>query len=98
MKHQLDDCPLCHGPLEHGFSAKACGLSFIPAGKLRNFAFVDEDLNKRKWIQKFFVSPARYSPSQLCRPCGLYLVDYETVLTRKEADAAAASLQPRTAK
>ena len=98
MKHkQIETCPRCDSPLEHGFSAKACGLSFVAASKFGSFAFVDEDLNKRSWLQKLFFSPARYSHSYLCRPCGLYLVDYEAVVTRKQADAAATSLQPRTA-
>ena len=97
MKNQINKCPRCDGPLEHGFSAKACGLSFIAVSKLRSFAFVDEDLNKRTWLQRLFFSPARYSHGYLCRPCGLYLVYYQAVVTRKEADAAAASLQPQTA-
>lgn len=97
MKHnQIDKCPGCGGPLEHGFSHKACGLSFVAASKFRSFAFVDEDLNKRTWRQRLLPSPARYCPSHLCRACGLYLVDYETTLSRKEANAAAASLEPRT--
>ena len=97
MKHQIDKCPCCDGALEHGFSAKACGLSFIAPSKLRRFAFVDEDLNKRTWLQKLFFSPARFCHSYLCRACGLYLVDSESVLTRKAADAVAATLEARAA-
>lgn len=98
MNHkEIEKCPRCEGPLEHGFSVKACGLSFVTASKFRSFAFVDEDLNKRTWLQKLFFSPARYAHSYLCRPCGLYLVDYETVVTRKQADAAAANMLAPTA-
>jgi hypothetical protein len=92
---KLTKCPRCGAPFELGFSAKACGLSFIPASKFRSFAFVDEDLNKRTWLQKLFFSPAHYCHSYLCRPCGLYLLDYESVVSRKEADAEAASLNPQ---
>jgi hypothetical protein len=94
---QLKKCPGCGGPFEVGFSAKASALSFIAASKFRSYAFVDEDLNRRTWLQRVLFSPARYCHSYLCRPCGLYLVDYEAVVTRKEADAEAGSLQPRTA-
>jgi len=92
---KLTKCPHCGAPFELGFSAKACGLSFIPASQFRSFAFVDEDLNKRTWLQKVFFSPAHYCHSYLCRPCGLYLLDYESVVSRKEADAEAAGLDPQ---
>ena len=94
---QLTKCPRCGAAFELGFSAKACGLSFIPASKFHSFAFADEDLNRRTWLQRLFFSPARYCHSYLCRPCGLYLVSYESVVARREADAEAGSLQPRTA-
>jgi len=94
---QLIKCPRCGAPFELGFSAQACGLSFIAARKFRNFVFGDEDLNRRTWIQRLFFSPARYCHSYLCRPCGLYLVDYRSVVTRKQADAKSGSLEPRTA-
>lgn len=57
---KLTKCPRCGAPFELGFSAKACGLSFIPASQFRSFAFVDEDLNNRTWLQKLFFSPAHY--------------------------------------
>src|ERR1035441_5901653 len=64
---KLTKCPRCGAPFELGFSAKACRLSFIPASKFRSFAFVDEDLNKRTWLQKLFFSPAHYCHSYLDR-------------------------------
>lgn len=94
---QVTKCPRCGGPFELGFSAQASGLSFIAASKFRSFAFADEDLNKRTLLQKVFFSPARYCHSYLCRPCGLYLVDYGSVVTRKQADAESGSLEPRNA-
>lgn len=91
---KLTNCPRCGAPFELGFSVKACGLSSIPSSKFRSFAFADEDLNKRTWLQRLFFSLARYCHSYLCRPYGLYLLDYESVVTRKEADMEAGSLNP----
>lgn len=89
---KLSKCPRCGASFELGFSAKACGLSFVAASKFRSFAFGDEDLNKRTWLQRPFFSPARYCHSYLCRACGLYMLDYGSDVTRKEADAEAGSL------
>lgn len=85
----IDKCPACGGPIERGFTAKASGLSFVPAAKLRRFAFVDEDLHRRSLLSRLLPSRALFSPSFVCRSCQLYLVDYGTVLTRKQANEAA---------
>lgn len=89
----INKCPSCGGSLERGFTAKASGLSFVPVKKFKRFAFVDEDLNRRSLLARLFPSRARFSPSFICRSCQLYLVDYGTVLSRRQANEAAQAME-----
>jgi len=61
------------------------GLSFVEAGKLKHFIFVDEDLAKVGWRKLLPVKRAKYFRSYLCRPCKLYLVDYSESFKHKDA-------------
>ena len=90
-----DRCPRCSGPLEKGFAHRTVGLAFVSPEKLRQFIFVGEDLNKRSLLTKMLPSRARYSPGYVCRACRLFLVEYGTVLTHKEAKELAALLETR---
>jgi hypothetical protein len=96
LNDKIVRCPACGSTLERGFTAKASGLSFIPLAKFKRFAFVDEDLHRRSLLSRLFLSRARFSPSSICRSCRIYIVDYGTVLSRREANEAAASLESQT--
>ncbi len=93
MKDKITQCPCCGGPLARGFAVKTAGLSFVRPDKFKQFAFVDEDLQRTGFLAKFLPSRARYCPSFLCRSCQVYLVDYGTVLSRRQADQASRSLE-----
>lgn len=90
---KIKSCPRCGSNLERGFTAKASGLSFVPLAKFKQFAFADEDLNRRSLLARLLPSSARFSPSFICRACQLYLVDYGMVLSRREANEAALAQQ-----
>ncbi len=89
----INKCPGCGGSLERGFAARASGLSFIPTAKFKRFAFTDEDLNRRSFFVRLLPSRARFSPSYICRVCQLYLVDYGTVFSRRQANDLAMALE-----
>ena len=93
MNDKIAKCPCCGGPVARGFAVKTAGLSFVRPEKFKQFAFVDEDLQRAGFLAKFLPSRARYCPSFLCRSCHVYLVDYGTVLSRRQADQAARSLE-----
>jgi len=95
-RNTIDRCPSCGEPIEKGFTVKATGLLFIPPAKFKSFAFVPEDLHRRSLLTRIFPSRARFSPSFICRACQLYLVDYGTVLSRKQANEAAQLLASHT--
>jgi hypothetical protein len=88
---ELTTCPRCDQPLATGFAAKGTSLSFVAPDKLKQFAFVDEDLARAGW-SKLLPTKARYFRSYLCRGCELYLVDYGTTLGRQEAERVVESL------
>jgi hypothetical protein len=67
-------------------------LHFIAPAELRRFMVLGEDLNRRTLLARLLPSPARFSPSYLCRSCGIYVVDYGSTLSRGEANEAARSL------
>lgn len=90
----LTTCPHCGQPLAAGLAAKAAGLSFVALDKLKQFAFLDEDLVRAGW-SKLLPSRATYFRSYLCRGCELYLIDYSTALSRREAEQVAESLTVR---
>jgi hypothetical protein len=92
---QIENCPSCGQPLERGFAVKSAVLSFVRPDKFKKFAFVDEDL-QRVGFAKYLPSRARYCPSFLCRNCQLCLVNYGTVLSRREASEAARKLEAPT--
>ncbi len=93
MNDKITKCPCCGGPVTRGFAVKTAGLSFVRPDKFKQFAFVDEDLQRTGLLAKFLPSRARYCPSFLCRSCQVYLVDYGTVLSRRQAEQAARSLE-----
>lgn len=88
---RLGTCPRCGATMEHGFSASAVGLSWISADSLRQFAFVDKDLNEAGW-KKYLPSKAEYTMSHRCIECGIVTVDYGTRLSSKEAKALAQTM------
>ena len=90
---QIEKCPGCGGPLERGFAVKSAPLSYARPDKFKKFAFVDEDLQRVGLLAKVFASPARYCPSFLCRACLLYIVNYGTTLSRRDANEAASRLE-----
>ncbi len=96
MTDKISKCPCCGGPLERGFAVKTAGLSFVQPSKFKKFAFVDDDLQRVGFLAKFLPSRAQYSPSSLCRSCQVYIVDYGTVLSRRQADQVARSLQAQS--
>jgi hypothetical protein len=87
VKTQIAQCPTCGGPLARGFAVKAAGLSFVRPQKFKKFAFIDEDL-QGAGLTKLLPARARFCPSFLCRACRIYVVDYGTTLTRREATEA----------
>ena len=89
----LATCPRCGQPLAAGFAAKAAGMSFVAPDKLRQYAFLDEDLSGAG-LTKLLPSKATYFRSYLCRGCELYLIDYSTALGRQDAERVAESLTP----
>jgi hypothetical protein len=93
---QIEKCPSCGRALERGFAVKTASLSFARADKFKNFAFADEDLQRVGLLAKILPSRARFCPSFLCRTCQLYVVDYGTTLSRRDANEAARRLEPQT--
>ncbi len=96
MNEKIKKCPCCGGPLEKGFACKSAGLSFVRPAKFKQFAFVDEDLQRAGFLAKILPSQARYSPSFLCRACRIYVVDYGTTLSRRSAEKATGTLAAQT--
>ncbi len=90
---ELTICPRCGQTLAAGFAAKAAGLSFVAPDKLKQFAFLDEDLSGAG-LAKLLPSKATYFRSYLCRECELYVIDYSTALGRQEAKRVAETLTP----
>jgi hypothetical protein len=76
--------------MEKGFSIKTQGLSWIPAEKMKQFAFLDKDLNEAG-LKKFFPSKAAYDLSYHCSNCKIYIVDYGKSYSRAEANELAES-------
>jgi len=93
MDDKIKKCPCCGGPLERGFAHKVAGLSFVRPDKFKQFIFLDEDLQRVGFLAKLLPSRARFCPSFLCRACRVYLVDYGTTLSRRNANQAARSLE-----
>lgn len=87
----LTICPRCGQPLASGFAARSAGLSFVAPDKLKQFAFLDEDLSGAG-LTKLLPSKAAYFRSHLCRGCELYLIDFSTALSGHEAERLADSL------
>jgi hypothetical protein len=92
---KIENCPACGCPLELGFAVKSASLSFPRPDKFKKFAFADEDLQRVGFLAKVFPSRARYCPSFLCRSCRVYIVDYGTTLSRRDANEAARRLEPQ---
>jgi hypothetical protein len=88
MTTGLTTCPRCGRSLAAGFAAKAAGLSFVAPEQFKRFAFLDEDLSGAG-LTKLLPSKAKYFRSYLCRGCELYIIDYSTALSRKEAERVA---------
>lgn len=88
---KLGQCPVCGGDMEKGFSSRNHGLSWIPAAKMKQFAFLDKDLNEAG-LRQFLPSAAAYDLSYNCSRCKIYIVDYSASYSRKEANDIAESL------
>lgn len=83
--NKLSDCPLCGSALEKGFSARTHGLSWIPVRKMKEFAFLDKDLNE-VGLKQYFPSRAIYNLSYHCPNCKIYIIDYSRSISRAEAN------------
>ncbi len=88
---KLSNCPVCSGIMEKGFSARTQGLSWIPAEKMKQFAFLDKDLNEAG-LKQLFPAKATYDLSYHCPDCKIYIVDYSKSYSRKEANELAESV------
>ena len=76
-----------------GSPQSKAGLSFVAPDKLKQYAFLDEDLSGAG-LTKLLPSKATYFRSYLCRGCELYIIDYSTALGRQDAERVAESLTP----
>jgi hypothetical protein len=99
MAHdKITSCPQCSRPLERGFTSRAAGLHFVAPEELARFVVLGRDLHDRNLRVRLLPSKAYFSMSFHCTSCRLFLVDYETKLSRQEVNAIAASLtSPRRA-
>lgn len=88
---KLSKCPVCGGSMEKGFSVRTQGLSWVPAEKMKQFAFMDKDLNEAG-LKKFFPAKAAYDLSYRCPNCKIYIVDYSKSYSRAEANELADSV------
>ncbi len=87
----LAKCPVCEGNMEKGFSLRTQGLSWIPAEKMKQFTFVDKDLNEAG-LKKYLPAKAAYDLSYHCPNCKIYIVDYSRSFSRTEANELAESI------
>jgi len=98
MAHdKITCCPQCNGRLQRGFTSRAAGLHFVAPEKLARFIVVGRDLHDRGLLVRLLPSKAYFSMSLHCASCRLFLVDYEKKLSRREANAMAASLASKGA-
>ena len=88
----IETCPACSGRMEHGLSLTNAGLPFYRPDAFASFVVIGEDLNQRSLLTKLFPSRARWSKAHVCRSCRVAVVEYGTSLSRKEANALAASV------
>ena len=77
--------------MEKGFSLRNQALSWISSAQMRQFAFIDTDLNGMGYRQHF-PATAAYDLSYHCWPCKLYIVDYSRALSPAEAMSVAGVL------
>jgi len=74
--------------MEKGFSVRNHGLSWITPEKMKQFAFIDEDLNGAG-LKQYLPAKAAYDLSYHCPNCKIYIVDYSKSVSRAEAHALA---------
>jgi hypothetical protein len=87
----LNLCPKCGRPFQLGFAVRSHAVSFVAPEKLKQFAFVDEDLVQSGW-RNLFPSKAEYFRSYLCRECKIYLLDFSTKYDRHQANELAQAM------
>lgn len=93
MAHdKITCCPQCNGRLQRGFTSRAAPLHFVTPEEVARFIVLGRDLNDRSLLVRLLPSKAYFSTSLHCASCRLFLVDYETKLSWREAKATSASL------
>lgn len=80
----LRNCPKCGSKMDRGFNVKTTGLGWIPAKMINRFTFVGEPLVEAD-LRKIFISRAEYMLSYHCLNCKLFVVDYGTSCSTREA-------------
>ncbi len=91
VNEKLSQCPMCGQKMEQGFSARNHGLSWISAEKMKQFVFVDKDLNEAGFKQ-YLPAKAEYDLSYRCPNCKIYIVDYSRAVSTAEAKKLAESM------
>lgn len=85
FNEKLSHCPSCGQKMEQGFSVRNTGLSWVAAEKMKQFAFMDKDLNETGF-KKLLPAKAEYDLSYHCPDCKIYIVDYSKAVSRAQAN------------
>jgi len=78
--------------MEHGLTLTNACLPFYRPDAFARLIVIGEDLNRRSLLTRLFPSRARWSRAHVCRSCRVAVFEYGTSMSRKEANALAASM------